>query len=79
MKWKNDDKKICHRLLRTWSDKLLELQVKEIADPDLRGGILCPACGRIHGRCLDAIYPFLYMADKEQEPQYLEGAKLLFA
>ena len=78
MKWKNKDNKICRQLLKTWCDKLLELQVKEIDDADLRGGILCPACGRIHGRCLDAIYPFLYMADKDREPRYLEGAKLLF-
>lgn len=72
-------KQICGELLRAWCEKLLKLQVREIEDPALRGGILCPACGFIHGRCFDAIYPFLYLADTDQDERFLEGAKLLFA
>lgn len=68
---------LCGDLLRTWCERLLKLQRNE-EDPDLRGGILCPACGRIHGRCFDAVYPFLYLADADQDERYLEGAKRLF-
>jgi len=69
---------ICSDLLKTWCEGLLKLQITDIEDPLLKGGILCPACGRIHGRCFDAIYPFLYLADACGDDAYLEGAKLLF-
>ena len=65
-------------LLKTWCNKLLELQIKEIENPKLFGGILCPSCGRIHGRSADAIYPLLYLADKTGEEKYLTGAKNVF-
>lgn len=42
------------------------------------GGIWCPACEMIHGRCMDAIYPFLCMADRYGKLEYVESAKLLF-
>lgn len=69
---------LCGDLLRVWCDKLLELQVTSVNDPALRGGILCPACAGIHGRCFDAIYPFLYLADADGDSRYLEAAKMLF-
>ena len=31
----------------------------------------------IHGRCFDAIYPFLYLADADGDSRYLEAAKML--
>lgn len=69
---------LCGDLLREWCGKLLELQIKDVDNPSLKGGILCPACAGIHGRCFDAIYPFLYLADVDQDSRYLEAAKLLF-
>ena len=69
---------ICLKLLKEWCEKLLELQIHGTGQPTLDGGILCPACARVHGRCFDAIYPFLYLADKYQDNRYLEGAKALF-
>lgn len=69
---------ICDELLREWCEKLLELQVRDMNNPYLDGGILCPACAGIHGRCLDAVYPFLYLADKEGDKRYLDGALRLF-
>lgn len=69
---------LCGDLLRAWCGKLLELQVTSVDNPALRGGILCPACAGIHGRCLDAIYPFMYLADTDQDSRYLEAAKMLF-
>lgn len=68
----------CRKLLSQWCSTLLKLQVHNTENPFLDGGILCPACGRIHGRCFDAIYPFMYMADETGNMEYLEGAKSLF-
>ena len=68
----------CRTLLSQWCSTLLKLQVHNTENPFLDGGILCPACGRIHGRCFDAIYPFMYMADETGNMEYLEGAKSLF-
>ncbi len=63
--------------LKTWLDALLPYLVGG-EDPALRGGLLCPACGVIHGRCHDAEYPFLYMADTTGEKKYLDAARALF-
>ncbi len=65
-------------LLREWCDTLVSLQVTEIKNKEIFGGIMCPSCARIHGRCGDAIYPMMFMADKTGEKKYLECAKLLF-
>lgn len=66
------------RLLRQWCEKLLALQITFVNEMGIKGGIMCPACARIHGRCFDAIYPFMYLADKDGDKRYLEGAKMLF-
>lgn len=65
-------------LLREWCDALLRLQITERSEPEFYGGILCPACARIHGRCGDAIYPFMYLADTTGEKKYLNAARRLF-
>src|SRR6266702_1576167 len=65
-------------LLRTWCDGLLTHQVMTIQDPALRGGLLCPACGMIHGRCADAIYPLLHMAHTTGQAKYLESALAMY-
>ncbi|MDF2538288.1 MAG: hypothetical protein K0S76_1309 [Herbinix sp.] len=61
-------------LLKEWCDALLELQVNEIKSPGIYGGIMCPACSRIHGRCADAVYPLMYMAHTTGDQRYLEAA-----
>ncbi|MCI8441331.1 MAG: hypothetical protein HFG27_02190 [Provencibacterium sp.] len=65
-------------LLKEWCDTLLELQVTEKKAPALYGGILCPSCARIHGRCADAIHPMMYLYHETGEEKYLTSAKLLF-
>ena len=65
-------------LLKQWGDALLRLQIREMGDPSLDGGILCPACKHIHGRCPDAIYGLMTLADCTGEKKYLEGARALF-
>lgn len=63
-------------LLIEWVDTLLTLQC---ASPhaSLDGGILCPACGRIHGRICDLVHPLMYVADKTGNDKYLVAAKRL--
>jgi hypothetical protein len=64
-------------LLKTWCDGLLAHQVTAITDPGLRGALLCPACGIVHGRCGDAVYPLLCMAHRSGEAKYLQAALLV--
>lgn len=71
-------KKDYSELLKSWCDAMVELQVTEIKKEGIYGGILCPACSRIHGRSADAIYPLMYMAHVSKEQKYLDAAMRLF-
>ncbi len=62
-------------LLKSYCDKLIEYQVKEISAPALYGGVLCPACSMIHGRISDAVYPLSAMFDITKNEKYIEAAK----
>ena len=64
------------KLLETWVNALLSLQITDRSRTGDYGGIWCPACKRIHGRVADAIYPLMYMADKKQDSKYLVSAIL---
>jgi len=66
-------------VLEPWCHSLRALQVREIRSPGLFGGILCPACSRIHGRSGDAIYPLLHMARHTGDEGYVQAAIDLFA
>ena len=70
---------IYFRLLKEWCDGLLELQITEKPMPELYGGILCPSCGRIHGRCSDAMYPMLYLYKTTGEKKYKDCGMNLFS
>ena len=65
-------------LLTEWCDALIKYQVTDKTLEGVYGGILCPSCARIHGRCSDAIYPLMYLAAKTGEEKYLQAAQLLF-
>lgn len=65
-------------LLKQWCDELLKLQLKNTGMREIDGGIICPACHIIHGRCHDALYPFMYLADKTGDAKYLNAARALF-
>lgn len=65
--------------LKEWCDKLIELQITEKSLPELYGGILCPSCGRIHGRCSDAMYPMLYLYKETGEEKYKACGMRLFS
>jgi hypothetical protein len=60
--------------LRTWRDGLLARQVTEMRDTAFYGGLLCPSCAFIHGRCGDAVYPLLRMAHTTGETKYVRAA-----
>ena len=78
----NADSKSSHihdaanHLLLKWVASLYSYQL-DYTDSSLNGGILCPACNRVHGRCGEAILPFLYTYEKTGEEKYLTGAKKL--
>ena len=70
-------KKLTSDLLKDWCDGMLKLQINDPSNLELHGALDCPSCSHIHGRCMDAVYPFLYMADISGDEKYLEGAKLV--
>lgn len=63
-------------LLSEWVDSLLTYQIKH-NNPSLNGGLLCPACARVHGRCGDAVLPLMYMAKHTRDKKYIQAAKQL--
>lgn len=65
-------------LLSEWMDTFLTYQYTS-PHPSLDGGVLCPACARVHGRIGDAVLPLMYLADKTGNQKYLMGAKRLMA
>ena len=66
------------QLLSDWCDGLLRRQMDSPSDTARHGGLFCPDCGCIHGRCADALYPFLRMARQTGEEKYLTAAQLVF-
>ncbi len=65
------------QLLDTWCKTLHSYQISH-NDPRINGGLLCPSCARIHGRIIDAIYPFLKQADLTNDPSFIEVAWEIF-
>lgn len=65
-----------NELLMEWVETLLTYQISH-SDPSLDGGLLCPACGRIHGRCGDAVLPLMYAAERTSNNKYIIAAKRL--
>ena len=65
-------------LLKAWCDALIRLQIDMPGRSDFDGALLCPACKVIHGRCHDAIYPMMAVADRTGDDKYLTAAKKLF-
>lgn len=64
-------------LLKRWCDGLLALQVKEFARPELKGAIQCPACGLLHGRICDVVYPFTHLYVTTGERKYLDAVNVV--
>lgn len=69
-----DYEKLVDGLLADWCEGMISVQVNNPEDLAVHGALYCPACDKIHGRCMDAVYPFLHMADKTGEEKYLKAA-----
>ena len=70
-------KSLISNLLKDWCDGMLKVQINNPVNLEEHGALGCPSCSHIHGRCMDAVYPFLYMADKTGDQKYTEAAKLV--
>lgn len=70
--------KIYKSVLVDWCDRMCELQITECKEPYFWGGILCPSCGRIHGRIADAVYPLLTAAKLTGDKKYIVTAENAF-
>ena len=64
-------------LLYEWCDAMLKSQIIQPNDLKIHGALDCPSCEHIHGRCMDAVYPFLFMADKTGDKKYIDAAILV--
>ena len=64
-------------LLTDWCDGMLKHQIINPDNLQEHGALGCPSCGFIHGRCMDAVYPFMYMADHTGDKKYLDAAILV--
>ncbi|MCR5782047.1 MAG: hypothetical protein K6G90_04845 [Clostridia bacterium] len=74
----NETEKPVSGLLSDWGEALVKLQIVMPERPELDGGIMCPACRMIHGRCHEAVYPLMCLAARTGEERYLTSAKKLF-
>jgi hypothetical protein len=61
-------------LLLTWCRSMAALQIREISTRGVFGGLMCPACARIHGRSADAIHPLLWAARHTGEDRFRQAA-----
>lgn len=75
----NDIPALFTGLLTEWGEGLLRCQIHDPSDPARHGAFHCPACARLHGRCIDAVHPFLHLARKTGNRHYIDAARALFA
>ncbi len=66
--------KLTKTLLVDWCDGMLRRQIHQPENPAVHGALACPACDHIHGRCSDALYPFLHLAHVTGDKKYLNAA-----
>lgn len=65
-------------LTKEWCDGMLAQQINAPNDAARHGALWCPSCKMIHGRCIDAVYPFLYMHQLTGEQKYLDAGINVF-
>jgi len=71
-------KELTKRLFFSWTKALHSHQAAFWGNPKLDGALICPACGKIHGRCVEAIYPFMAMARTTGLSFWSKDAERLF-
>ena len=60
------------RLLLQWTDALLSLQIREGEEA---GNVSCPACGIVHGRIIDTVWPLTWLWQRTSDSRYLDAAR----
>lgn len=70
-------KNLTFNLLKDWCDGMIKVQIINPSNLKEHGALGCPSCSHIHGRCMDAVYPFLYMADVTGDMKYRDAAILV--
>lgn len=73
----SDFQKLVKDLLADWCDGMIKNQIIDPGNPELHGALGCPSCDHIHGRCMDAVYPFLHMANATGDKKYIDAAVLV--
>lgn len=68
----------CFALLQEWADTLLSLQIKELKAKEFYGGVMCPACVKVHGRICDAMHPFVYLYSLTGDRKYYTAAREIY-
>jgi len=74
----NDLYRLSSQLLNDWGYGMLLYQNTDQLDRTQYGSLSCPDCGIIHGRCGDAFYPLLHLADKTKDERFLKSALMLY-
>lgn len=69
---------LVHDLVKTWCDSLIKLQINKPDNVEEHGAMSCPSCDFIHARCMDSVYPLLYLADKTGDQKYVKAAIEVF-
>ena len=69
------DERRAEVLLRRWAEGLLSLQVKGTGNRSIDGNVMCPACGALHGRAADAVWPLTWLWARTGERRWLDAAK----
>lgn len=62
-------------LLARWSEALLALRVDGTGNAALDGNVMCPACGALHGRAADAVWPLTWLWARTGEQKWIDAAK----
>ena len=62
-------------LFERWCEGLYAAQVREGGRVETHGALLCPACGFLHGRAGDSVYPFVRMWVRTGERRWLDAAR----
>ncbi len=73
----NSEERLYADLLSIWCDGLIARQITAMKDAAFYGGLLCPSCTLIHGRCGDAVYPLLRIAHTTGDGKYVRAALLV--
>ncbi|MDD7272238.1 MAG: hypothetical protein PUH25_10225 [Spirochaetales bacterium] len=72
------NKQMINDLLASWCEALYS-HLLSSQDKRIDGAIICPACGKIHGRCFEAMYPFLEMARQSGDEKWINASIKLFS